>query len=278
MKVKKARLAEKCGDCVGYDYLKQFEQEGLCIDRGMLSSSSACPSYRPNAFELAESVENPQTNIPILAQAMRAIPTSQLRLFASVIAHERTTRRNGYHFMEVIYYRYRGTAESDFMSNFMKAHVLYATKDHLFLTDPTMSMRMTVVNHKQKKGPSIYTTFNFMQLREFMVDAEQRVDPSLKRNRRSTPEADEGLVSEISAIHETGVKVNGARREPSEEHAPHDLIRIFSTLNKGHYVHTNEDELNLEEDMPEEEDETSGLRTFMPRQAAPITLDRKRGK
>jgi hypothetical protein len=89
-----------------------------------MSTTPACEIYAPNPFILQD-VE--KLLLP-LAHVIQKLPVNVLPLLTDVIANEKANRKLGFSFMEKVAYKYAGTAQEKFISDYTIARV-YSTCD-----------------------------------------------------------------------------------------------------------------------------------------------------
>lgn len=176
----------KCGDCSGLDREALIAgTKAVCSEQGKLDTSKACPKFKADTFSLREMAgsENFHDNFQFVKQLMNNFPADMFGLLASVFLQEEETRRHGFYFGQPIYVRYRGTVNSNYMSNFMSAYVLTATdKDvRLVSADPRQKQFILTYDNTGCEGPSLYSANAFKPLREDMIERGKNVDPKEDR-------------------------------------------------------------------------------------------------
>lgn len=228
----------RCGDCSGLtrDVLISGESV-VCSSQGKLKTAKACPKFRPDVFSMDEMLENDNTLVT-LAKTIRSIPDSKLTLVASVILNDQVTRKAGYKLMQPVYVRYRGTARSDYMSNFMTARVLFADKDYVKLVSDTGRVTLTYVNNGLA-GPTIYSVKEFRKIKQSMIDKGRNVDPAHERATSKALLSEEGYDFKLNHNGLDGLvvtmdevaKANGIKgKKPS---GIYDLVSMTADIERG---------------------------------------------
>lgn len=236
----------KCGDCTGLD--REALISGIaapCSDQGKLDTSKACPKFKADLFNLRElSDDNTfDQTAQFVSQVLNGIPADMHGLVASVFLQEAETKRNGFFFYQPVYIRYRGTASSNYMSNFMTAYVLNATENDVRLVsaDPREKQFILTYGNTGLNGPSIYSPSAFKPLREEMIEKGRTVDPKEDRKTSESLKPQEDL--DLSVMPTTSLdgftgsmfevmKANG-QRPTSKSKRKMDGMDLVSTIQEG---------------------------------------------
>lgn len=148
-----------------------------CSDSQKLATSRACPKFRtaPESIKDILSEGDTAEGFQEIASLVHAMSSSQLKAMAGAVLNEVTTRKQGYHMWQPVYVRYRGTARSNYMSNFMSARILNADRDVIRLISED---GQTVLRYPNTglAGPSVYSKAEFIPLRDSMIERGADVD------------------------------------------------------------------------------------------------------
>lgn len=170
-----------CGDCIGLtrEALLAGESEP-CNKQGIKAAHKACPSFRPDSFQLRSIVEDEGNVLSELGAIFRNFDQRQLRVMGAVLLNEGTTRKHGFTFYQRVYIRYRGTARSDYLTNFMTARILTADKDRVRVCSDDGKVIFTYDNTGDL-GPSIYSVDAFDEVKQKMIKQGRIKDPEVAR-------------------------------------------------------------------------------------------------
>lgn len=169
------RLKPLCGDCEGFCNTRLIEGlKGFCKDSGKTKVSKICRQFQPNTIPLKEVADS--TPFELLTQAVSGLNNAQVRAFATMLYAENNNRRLGYHFGQVVYIRYRGKANANYVSNFMRAYVMSAVGEYLKVMseDGRCTASFLLANKNQ-----IFTVEEFDGMRTRMTRLGRLVDPDV---------------------------------------------------------------------------------------------------
>lgn len=229
-----------CGDCVGLtrEVLLNGEKES-CSKQGFKAAHKACPKFRPDSFRLQSAIEDGENILSELGTIIGGFDVRQLRALAATILNEATTRKHGFQFYQKVYVRFRGTARSDYITNFMTARILNADKDRVRVCSDDGKVVFTYENTGDQ-GPSIYTVDAFEPLKESMIKRGRINDPEVARNTAKAFRAEEvdfdlklntnGVISDISEVSRKNKGVGKRGRGKAEIF---DLISIAREIERG---------------------------------------------
>lgn len=172
-----------CGDCRFLCSEKAFDK--TCDKLGMIETAKACTSFKPNLQKFSTLIEESENTLELLAQFMRRMPTNHLHILASVITNEKNTRKFGYYFMQRVYVRYRGTAEANYVNNFVPCHIMEASRNGLRLLSADGQIHIFKEDFKKGElaGPNIFSQVEFRKHKAAMVKASKLEDPAHKRKK-----------------------------------------------------------------------------------------------
>lgn len=183
----------KCGDCSGLNRDALIRGiEAPCSEQGKIEASKACPKYLPNSTKFQEMKG---VDFHTLASSLsELIGTSNdpaiFRLLAGTMLSIEETINSGFRFMQPLYVRYRGTATSNYFSNFMSAYVLFATQDEVRLISADPRGKQFTISYPVKRddkgrpilsGASLYSPREFDVLKKRMTERGNLVDPDTER-------------------------------------------------------------------------------------------------
>jgi hypothetical protein len=152
-----------------------------CSDEGKLKTSRACPKFKTDPSAIREVMENDEGGVfQEIAAMSRGMQPRHLRAIAGAMLNEITTRKFGFYMWQPVYIRYRGTASSNYMSNFMTARILNADKETVRIVSDNGAVVMRYPN-SGNLGPSIYTVADFEGIKQEMIDKGKVKDPIIDR-------------------------------------------------------------------------------------------------
>lgn len=229
-------LKPRCGDCEGFECTRLIEkQKGFCNANGKTRYSSTCPNYQANLEPMRDFIGSDPFDA--LTQLIQSLPDNQLRMFGSLLYSENNNRRNGFQFGQKIYVRYRGLAGSNYLSNFMSAHVMSCQGDYIKVMsrDGRCSASFLLSNKNQ-----LFTVERFEKLRDRLIRQGKLVDPDtltmLNRRMRAEEEYELGMTKDskngVITTIDTVFKENKIRRGKSGVTA--DLVTIVAGIQQGH--------------------------------------------
>jgi len=217
-----------CGDCSGFADERLLEKcKSVCGKADKIETSEACPSFAPAVRKLTPVSQN--ANFEPMVEMIAALPDDSLRVMASILYNEKRTRKAGFFFGQKVYVRYRGANGSNYLSNFMIAHVMYVSNEHYRL----MSMDgRCVLTFGIQCAPNIFTVEKFAALRQKMLKKNKLVDPDVERllSKRFRAEEEhelnltkESAIGNITTIDKV-FKENGIRRSKKKTTTLIDLV------------------------------------------------------
>lgn len=164
-----------------------------------------------------------------MVEMFAELPDDSLRVLASILYNEKRTRKAGYFFGQKVYVRYRGANSSNYLSNFMIAHVMYVSNEHYRL----MSMDgKCVLTYGIQCRPNIFTVDQFADLRTKMLKKNKLVDPDVERllSKRFQAEEEhelnltkESAIGNVTTIDKV-FKENGVRKSKQKTTTLIDLV------------------------------------------------------
>jgi hypothetical protein len=228
-----------CGDCEGFK-CEVIRGTKLCKDQDVFETSQPCPSFTSSVRSLRTDGDEPVfRNVLDLARLIRELPDSKLRAVGVLLLNEIGTRNAGYNMGQKVFVRYRGRLSSNYLSNFMTAHIMSAKKDAVRLMSADGKICMTL---KDSAISAIYIPEEFEPLRKQMVARGRFADPevqkAIQKSLRCAEEYELGLYSttgpEIIPTVDTVFKTNKIRKGSRTGDA--DLVAIASAIEKAHDV------------------------------------------
>lgn len=217
-----------CGDCSGFADERLLDKcKSVCSKAEKIQSSDACPSFAPAVRQLSEFSQK-RTFEPMV-EMIADLPDDSLRVLASILYNEKRTRKTGHFFGQKVYVRYRGANSSNYLSNFMIAHVMYVSNEHYRL----MSMDgRCVLTYGIQCRPNIFTVDQFAELRAKMLKKNKLVDPDVERllSKRFQAEEEhelnltkESAIGNVTTIDKV-FKENGVRKSKQKATTLIDLV------------------------------------------------------
>lgn len=226
-----------CGECVGF-CREILKDKKLCQTVGITESSKICKSFKPNTYDLIPLVEEGKT-FEAIRTLMSNIPEDKLRIVGAMFMREHLTRNAGYAMGKKVYVRYRGHANSNYLSNFFSAYILFADKDMIRVTSQDGKCCMTYVGQARSV---IYTASEFKSMRNSMVKAGRYSDPDVTRmivkRLRCAEEYELGIVDVNYGDVPTIDSVMGEHvpKSKSAKKGPADLRSIVDAIESGYDV------------------------------------------
>lgn len=231
-----------CGDCIGLTREVLISGESVpCNKQGMKNVSKACPKFRPDCFQLRGAIEAEENVLSEFGAIMSTFDTNQIRIFGIVMMNEAITRKHGFNFYQRVYVRYRGTASSNYLSNFMTARILMADAEKVYICSDDGKIVLTYEN-TGVNGPSIYDAESFIPLRDMMIAKARKMDPDVHRATTKAlrpKEADfdlklntngiQGTITDITRVSKSNGGI-GKRKRSSEIV---DLVSIVQQIERG---------------------------------------------
>jgi len=249
-----------CGDCSGFCHDVLIEgQKTVCSKAGKERIHTACPKFIP----VVEDLRGDATNLDLVANIINNMDDRGLKIFSLLFAGASRTRRMGMRFMQRVYVRYRGLAGSDYLSNFMEAYVMVASKDIVKLVSKDFRC---VLTYSRERMPTLYTEEEFEPKRAKMVAQSKLIDPDveslLSRRFRCEEEyelniSSESLAGELTTIDSVfkSSKIK-TRKAPGTDQMLNAVAMAASTFGDGEeedFV-DREDEDYYDEDFDDEEE------------------------
>lgn len=210
-----------------------------CSEAKKLKTSRACPKFKTEPSAIGEILkdEDKAEGFQEIASLVNSMDTKNLRAFAGAILNEVTTRKQGFYMWQPVYIRYRGTARSNYMSNFMTARILNADSEMIRLVSED---GVTVMRYPNTglQGPAMYSKEAFQEIKERMIDRGLHVDPSEKTTRNLRPiDIDEDLamppVSKRGGIASIDDVKRSNRRLTKKKDSILDLTHIAQNIENG---------------------------------------------
>lgn len=222
-----------CGDCSGFTDERLLDKcKSVCSKADKLTTSEACPSFAP-AVRLISPITQKRSFEPMV-EMIADLPEDSLRVLASILYNEKRTRKAGHFFGQKVYVRYRGANSSNYLSNFMIAHVMYVSNEHYRLMSMDGRCVLTYGIHCR---PNILTPDQFAELRVKMLKKNKLVDPDVERLLTKRFQAEEehelNLTKESAIGNVTTIdkvfKENGVRRSKQKTTTLIDLVARASS-------------------------------------------------
>jgi len=218
----------------------------------MMATSRACPKFKAEPSIIREALEeDAEDGFREIASCVKGMNPRQLKAMAGALLNEVVTRKNGFYMWQPVYIRFRGTANANYMSNFMTGRVVNADKNtvRIISDDGKTVLRYENTGHE---GPSIYSVEAFAPIKEVMIEKGKRIDPSERETpKRLRPEDMKdvdfklnsdglnGLVSNVGKV----VRSNKVARRARPNDNIMDLTKIAQSIESGtaNYVEMSEE-------------------------------------
>lgn len=223
-----------CGECVGF-CREILKDKKLCVNVGITETSKICNKFKPNTYELIPLVEEGKA-FDALKTVMSLIDDDKLRLVGAAFMREKLTRDAGYRMGQKVYVRFRGQANSNYMSNFFSGYILFADTEMIRVTSLDGKCCMTFAGQARSV---IYTSGEFKNMRNKMVKAGRYSDPDVTRmiskRLRCMEEYELGLLEVLNGEVPTIDSVMEAHVPKSKgmKKGPADLRDIVSAIESG---------------------------------------------
>lgn len=164
-----------CGDCTGY-------ANDAITPNGTLETCSLCnkgerPPTAKTCKRFVPKVTGSRAKAPDLADMVKGSTPEEVRELAIMMMSASITKQHGYDFMQEVYVRYRGRSNSNYVSNFMRAHVLYADESIMKVGAADGTCVMT---YKASAFPTLLTPQEWEPLLRNMLDNNKLVDPDTR--------------------------------------------------------------------------------------------------
>lgn len=213
----------RCGDCRFYSCEKHFDK--VCEQLGHLETSIGCEQFKPNVKKLKDALQETEGAIGLLAQVISKVPSSSLHVLSSILYNEKVTRKYGYYFMQKVYVRHRGQPSADYISNFMPAYIMEASKHGLRLLSASGNTHIlkTEFSRGEITGPNIYSISEWKKLKAKMVAGNKVEDPELRRKK----------VSQDFLI-EDSIPEEKTEKRKKKKYAINDLVSMADDIERGH--------------------------------------------
>ena len=204
-------------------------------------ASSTCPKFSPNTRPVGELGTD---KIHQLAELISSIDPKALRALGVLMFNEPATRMQQMTFMQKVYVRYRGRMNSNYISNFMEAYVMYATSQQYKLMSAD---GRCVLTYGVDCKPVIFSDEEFKVLYEKMLEKGNLIDPDtntlIKRAFRHEEEFNLGISDLADKVAKEGIGVstiddvfasNGVRK--GRKKGLPDLIALVADAADGYDV------------------------------------------
>lgn len=222
-------LKPRCGDCEGYCNSNLIEkQHGVCKDNGKTKLSKTCRHFQPNTIPLKDITGT--TPFELITESVAQMSDAQIRSLATLLYLEGHNRRRSYSFGQKVFVRYRGRANSNYVSNFMSAYVMSTVNGYLKVMseDGRCTASFLLSNENQ-----IFTAEEYEVMRQRMVRLGRLVDPDVITLLNKVLQAEEryelGIAEESLTGNEPTIdqvfKANKIKRRKSVVTDLSDIVR-----------------------------------------------------
>lgn len=222
-------LKPRCGDCEGYCNSNLIEkQHGVCKNNGKTKLSKACRHFQPNTIPIKDITGT--TPFELITESVAQMSDAQIRSLATLLYLEGHNRRRSYRFGQKVFVRYRGRANSNYVSNFMSAYVMSTVNGYLKVMseDGRCTASFLLSNENQ-----IFTAEEYEVVRQRMVRLGRLVDPDTITLLNKVLQAEEryelGIAEESLAGNEPTIdqvfKANKIKRRKTVVTDLSDIVR-----------------------------------------------------
>lgn len=222
-------LKPRCGDCEGYCNSNLIEkQHGVCKDNGKTKLSKTCRRFQPNTIPIKDITGT--TPFELITESIAQMSDAQIRSLATLLYLEGHNRRRSYSFGQKVFVRYRGRANSNYVSNFMSAYVMSTMNGYLKVMseDGRCTASFLLSNENQ-----IFTAEEYEVMRQRMVRLGRLVDPDVITLLNKVLQAEEryelGIAEESLTGNEPTIdqvfKANKIKRRKSVVTDLSDIVR-----------------------------------------------------
>lgn len=222
-------LKPRCGDCEGYCNSNLIEkQHGVCKNNGKTKLSKACRHFQPNTIPIKDITGT--TPFELITESIAQMSDAQIRSLATLLYLEGHNRRRSCSFGQKVFVRYRGRANSNYVSNFMSAYVMSTMNGYLKVMseDGRCTASFLLSNENQ-----IFTAEEYEVMRQRMVRLGRLVDPDVITLLNKVLQAEEryelGIAEESLTGNEPTIdqvfKANKIKRRKSVVTDLSDIVR-----------------------------------------------------
>lgn len=161
-------LEVRCRDCFHFRHQKANGYKDICERLGILPQGRPCAKFLPDAKIFDIEVDDGRN----LRTYLGSLPASRLALYASLLIQEKNTRRQGFHFGEMIYVR---LFREDYLSNYARAWVIMANSQRVFVQGTDHKFRGNFLRS------SILDAEEFIRKKKALISRKQLLDPNLAK-------------------------------------------------------------------------------------------------
>jgi hypothetical protein len=217
-----------CGSCIRLNNERMPGCKNTCFQLGKVPTSKPCTSFRPN-HQLVTSNKEKKSRVQLICEGVYGLSASELQAVAAMLMAERMTRKQGFHFYQKVYVRYRGTAAANYFSNFMIGYIVYADSEYVRIVGEKSTLFLQLLT--EKDGNSFYTTERFEPMRKTMAEKKNFVDPTIAQEiAKSTMTARLGAVSSFDEIVDKKIEPKKGKMHRSRAD---DLVSIVTRMQRG---------------------------------------------
>lgn len=185
-------VAPTCGDCNGFACEVLIAgNKHPCSKLDKTVASQPCVHFMPNVHKVTLIGTD---KLSALSSMIEQLPADSLKMLGLLMFNHQRTADQGMRVLQRVYVRYRGEGGSNYLSNFMKAYVLYATPEHFKLTSED---GRCILTYAQNCKPIIHTEEEWVVMKEKMIRKGKLIDPVthqlIARRFRCEEEYDLGL-------------------------------------------------------------------------------------
>jgi len=141
------------------------------------------------------------------------LPVNAVPIIYDIIANEKFNRRNGFHFMEKVAVKYRGTPQDKYISNYTLARVYTSTEDGIYVSS-AKGIRMLM------QKDSIIKFWEFQEMRKQLLAEGKKIDPQIRSEEISMKQR-YGVLETLDEVYD--------REEELDHTTDHKLKKIYKS-------------------------------------------------
>jgi len=142
-----------CGMCSHFARMAHPVYKEVCKAKGLIETNKPCVRFNPDPRQVRFNDDDQLENF---TEFLATLPTSKIPLIAAILSQEHRTRKNKFHFGEVVYILAFGT---EYVSNYRRCRVLSADREYVTVEGSSLFiatvMATSVFNMKRWKKKKI---------------------------------------------------------------------------------------------------------------------------
>lgn len=213
--IKGLMINVKCRDCIFYKNSALYTDGKFpqsCSNLGVGPSANPCPNFAPKVEGIKNKFDE-KIDVSELGEFLKKIDSRKFPWLASILTMEGKTRKFGFSFGETVYIK---MFNGNYLSNYRKASVVYATKTHVHVLGKDgwrgMIMHESVILPRQ-----------YAKIRDGLKAKRLLVDPATKQYFDKTQSIE--ISKKDSIARSKGFKVSPVPPKPKKK----TKLKIMST-------------------------------------------------